>query len=162
MPHICVSKLTIINSDDEMLLIGPLRINFSEISIEIHTCSFTKCNWRCSLKRGSHFVCNVLNKCQCSIPTYENHKRHIGHCYRILEYESCLVNNLREDSIIWIMFGKQLQKWTWNMKNVWQTISERILEYQSCLVNNFSKYSRIWIMSGKQFQKQFWNMNHVW
>ena len=146
MTHICVSKLTIINSDDEMLLIGPLRINFSEISIEIHTCSFTKCNWRCSLKRGSHFVCNVFNKRQCSIPTYENHKRHIGHCYRILEYESCVVNNFSKYSRIWIMSGKQFL----------------VNKYQSCLVNNFSKYSRIWIMSGKQFQKQSWNMNHVW
>ena len=55
--HICVSKLAIIASDNGLspgrrqaiiwtnagiLLIGPLRTNFSEISIEIHTFSFTK------------------------------------------------------------------------------------------------------------------------
>ena len=55
--HICVSKLTIIGSDNGLspgrhqviiwtnagiLLIGPLRTNFSEISIEIHIFSFKK------------------------------------------------------------------------------------------------------------------------
>ena len=55
--HICVSKLTIIGSDnglspgrrqaiigtnDGILLIGPLETNFSEIFIEIHTFSFKK------------------------------------------------------------------------------------------------------------------------
>ena len=55
--HICVSKLTIIGSDNGLspgrrqaiiwtnagiLLIWPLRTNFSEIVIEIHTFSFSK------------------------------------------------------------------------------------------------------------------------
>ena len=55
--HICVSKLTIIGSDNGLspdrrqaiirtnagiLLIGPLGINFSEISIKIHIFSFKK------------------------------------------------------------------------------------------------------------------------
>ena len=55
MTHICVSKLTIIGSDnglspgrrqaiiwtnDGLLLIGPLGTNFSEILIEINTFSF--------------------------------------------------------------------------------------------------------------------------
>ena len=55
--HICVSKLTIIGSDnglspsrrqtiiwtnDGILLIGPLGTNFKETSIEIHTFSFKK------------------------------------------------------------------------------------------------------------------------
>ena len=55
--HICFSKLTIIGSDDGLLpgrhqaiiwtnagilLIGPLRTNFSEILIEIYTFSFTE------------------------------------------------------------------------------------------------------------------------
>ena len=55
--HICVSKLNIIGSDnglspgrrqaiiwtnDGILLIGPLRTNFSEIWIQINTFSFTK------------------------------------------------------------------------------------------------------------------------
>ena len=57
MTHICVSKLTIIGSDNglspdrrqaiiwtnaEILLIGPLGTNFSEILIEIITFSFKK------------------------------------------------------------------------------------------------------------------------
>ena len=57
--HICFSKLTIIGSDNGLspdrrqaiiptnagiLLIGPFRINFSEILIEIHKFSFKKMN----------------------------------------------------------------------------------------------------------------------
>ena len=59
--HICVSKLTIIGSDNGLspgrrqaiiwtnagiLLIGPLGTNFSEILIEIHTFSFKKIDWK--------------------------------------------------------------------------------------------------------------------
>ena len=55
--QICISKLTIIGSDNDLslgrrqaiiwtnariLLIGPLRTNFNETSIEIHTFSFKK------------------------------------------------------------------------------------------------------------------------
>ena len=69
--HICVSRLTIIGSDnglspnrrqaviwtsDTILLIGPLRTNFSEIFIEIYTFSFRKCIWKCCLVNGGHFV----------------------------------------------------------------------------------------------------------
>ena len=61
--HICVSKLTIIGSDnglspgrrqaiiwtnDGILLIGPLGTNFSEILIEIHTFSFKKLHLKTS------------------------------------------------------------------------------------------------------------------
>ena len=64
MTHICVSKLTIIGSDNGLspgrrqaiiwtnagiLLIGPLRTNFSEILIEIHTFSFKKMHLKMSL-----------------------------------------------------------------------------------------------------------------
>ena len=57
MMHICVSKVTIIDSDNglspgrrqaiiqtnaRILLIWPLGTNFSEILIEIHTFSFKK------------------------------------------------------------------------------------------------------------------------
>ena len=38
--HICVSKLTIIGSDNGILLIGHLGTNSSEILIEIYTFSF--------------------------------------------------------------------------------------------------------------------------
>ena len=61
--HICVRKLTIIRSDNGLppgrhhaiiwtnaglLLIGPLRTNFSEILIEIHTFSFRKMHLKMS------------------------------------------------------------------------------------------------------------------
>ena len=61
--HICVSKLTIIGSDNGLspgwrqaiiwtnaciLLIGPLGTNFNEISIEIHKSSFKKIHFKMS------------------------------------------------------------------------------------------------------------------
>ena len=61
MTHICVSKLTIIGSDNGLspgrrqaiiwtnaglLLIGPLGTNFIEILIEILTFSFQKMHWK--------------------------------------------------------------------------------------------------------------------
>ena len=63
MTHICISKLTIIGSDNglspglrqaiiltnaEILLIGPLGTKFSEILIEIHTFSFKKLHLKMS------------------------------------------------------------------------------------------------------------------
>ena len=70
MTHKCVSKLTIIGSDNELspdlrqaiiktnaglLLIGPLGTKFSEILIEIYTSSFKKMHFKC-LENGGHFV----------------------------------------------------------------------------------------------------------
>ena len=72
--HMCVGKLTIIVSDNDLspgrrqaiiwtnagiLLIGPLGTNFSEISIGIHTFSLQKCLWKCRLRNGVHFVSSV-------------------------------------------------------------------------------------------------------
>ena len=73
--HICVSKLTIIGSDnglspsrrqaiiwtsDGILLIGPLGANFSEILIEIHTFSFKKIPFEMSSGKWQPF-CLGLN-----------------------------------------------------------------------------------------------------
>ena len=73
--HVCVSKLTIIGSDNGLspdrrqaiiwtnagiLLIGPLGINFSEISIEILTFSFTKMRLKVSSAKRWPF-CLGLN-----------------------------------------------------------------------------------------------------
>ena len=86
--HICVSKLTIIGSDNGLwpdrrqaiiwtiagsLLIGPLGTNFSEILIEILTFSFKKmCLKVSSAKRRPFcFGLNVLNGARglrCTIP----------------------------------------------------------------------------------------------
>ena len=69
--HKCVSKLTIIGSDNGLspgprqaiiwtnagiLLIGPLETNFSEILIEIYTFSFKKIHLKCRLENGGHLV----------------------------------------------------------------------------------------------------------
>ena len=67
----CVSKLTIIVSDNGLspgryqaiirtnagiLLIGPLGINFNEISFEIRKFWYKKIIWKCRLRNGGHFV----------------------------------------------------------------------------------------------------------
>ena len=69
--HICVSKLTIISSDNgllpgwcqaiiwtnaEILLTGPLGTNFSEILIKIYVFSFWKMHWKLSPGKWDHFV----------------------------------------------------------------------------------------------------------
>ena len=81
--HICVSKLTIIVSDNGLspgrrqtiiwtnagiLLIGPLGTKFNETSIEIHTISFKKIHLKMSSGkwRPSCLGLNVLNLSQCS------------------------------------------------------------------------------------------------
>ena len=73
--HICVSKLTIIGSDNGLspgrrqaiiwtnagiFLIGPLGTNFSEILIETHTFSFTKMHLKLSSGKRRPF-CLGLN-----------------------------------------------------------------------------------------------------
>ena len=69
--HICVSKQTIIGSDnglspgrrqaiiwtnDGILLIGTLGTNFNQILIEIRIFAFKKLVWKCRLRNGGHFV----------------------------------------------------------------------------------------------------------
>ena len=78
--HICVSKLTIIGSDNglspgrrraiiwtnaQILLIGPLGTNSSEILIEIHTFSFKKIYLKMSSTKWRLFRLglNVLSQC---------------------------------------------------------------------------------------------------
>ena len=75
MTHICVSKLTIIGSDNGLspgrrqavirtnagiLLIGPLGINLSKILIEIYSFSFNKMHWKMSSGKCRPF-CLGLN-----------------------------------------------------------------------------------------------------
>ena len=79
MTHICVSKLTIIGSDNGLspgrcqaiiwtnegiLFIGPLGTNFNETSIEIHTFSFKKIHLKMSSGKWRPFCLslNVLSK----------------------------------------------------------------------------------------------------
>ena len=79
LTHICVSKLTIIGSDNGLsperrqaiiwtnawiLLIGPVGTNFSEILIEILTFSFTKMSVKVSSAKWRPF-CLGLNVLRC-------------------------------------------------------------------------------------------------
>ena len=69
--HICVGNLTTIGSDNglspgrcqaiiwtnaEILLIGPLGTNFSEILIEFKHFHWRKCVWKCRLRNVVNFV----------------------------------------------------------------------------------------------------------
>ena len=69
--HVCVSKTTIIGSDNglspgrrqaiictdaEILLIEPLETNFNEMLFETHTFSFKKIRLKCLLENDGHFV----------------------------------------------------------------------------------------------------------
>ena len=71
MTHICVSKLTIIGSNDGLSpglrhaiiwtndgisLIGPLGTIFNDILIEIHRFSFKKIHSKCRLENDVHFL----------------------------------------------------------------------------------------------------------
>ena len=49
-------RQAIIWTNAEILLMGLLQTNFSEILIEIYTFSFKKCIWKCRLENGGHFV----------------------------------------------------------------------------------------------------------
>ena len=86
MTHICVSKLTIIGSDNGLspgrrqaiiwtnagiLLIGPLGTNFNETSIEIHTFSFKKIHLKLSSGKWRPF-CLGLNVLSQHLPGYQH------------------------------------------------------------------------------------------
>ena len=85
--HICVSKLTIIDSDNGvspgrrqaiiwtnagLSLIGPLRTNFNEILIEIHAFSFKKMPF----EMPSAKVASILSQPQC-VKTPDHHYKSI-------------------------------------------------------------------------------------
>ena len=53
-------RQTIIWTNAEILLIGPLGTNFSEILIEIHKFSFKKCVWKWRLENGGHFCLGLI------------------------------------------------------------------------------------------------------
>ena len=78
MMHICVIKLTIIASDNDLvpgqrqaiiwtnagiLLIGPLGTNFSEILIQIHNFHWRKCIWKGCLPLK---LAAILSRPQCA------------------------------------------------------------------------------------------------
>ena len=118
MTHICVSKLTIIGSDNGLspgrrqaiiwtnaliLLIGPIGTNFSEILIEILTFSFKKMRLKVSsVKRRSWSFCLGHNKLKQTMWSYLVFSRR-SFCSRnpmlaclILARKACSVNLLSQ------------------------------------------------------------------
>ena len=51
---ICVQCQAITSINNDLLSIGPLGTNFSEIWIEIQNFSFVKMHWKCRLRNGCH------------------------------------------------------------------------------------------------------------
>ena len=102
--HICVSKLTTIGSDNglspgrrqaiiwanaEILLIGPLGINFNEILIKINRVSFNKmylkmssAKW-CLFRLGLNELITTINCIPHMLPVYQSH---VLHCSLPLQY----------------------------------------------------------------------------
>ena len=91
--HICISKLTIIGSDNglspgwyqaiiwtnaRILLVGTLGTNFSEILIEIQTFSLKKMRLKMSSAKWRPFRLgiNVLNECSLEFPHTEYYTLH--------------------------------------------------------------------------------------
>ena len=114
--HICVSKLTIIGSDNGLsperhqaiiwtnggiLLIWPLGTNFSEISIDIHTFSFKKIHFKMSSGKWQPF-CLGLNVLMayarrapmmtCALDPQEHIQLTFGSNYRIIMSRKCSKN----------------------------------------------------------------------
>ena len=106
--HICISKLTIIGSDNGLsphrrqaiiwtnagiLLIGPLGTNFSEILFKIHAFSFKKIHWKMSSGKWWPF-CLGLNVLRCVWTGAMNGKAGTKQCH-------CLLNVLRY--LLWVV-----------------------------------------------------------
>ena len=146
--HICVSKLTIIGSDnglspgrrqaiiwtnDGIFLIGPLGENFSEILIEIQTFSFKKMQCKVSCAKWRPF-CLGLNWLRCggwySISWYSITWYWIQHPMTEAEHKS------------WFVFGhihkSLVQKTTYNLPwwlNYGVSVV-RILEKIDCIITS--------------------------
>ena len=104
MTHICVGKLTIIGSDNGLapgrrqaiiwinagiLLIGPLGTNFSEISIEILTFSFTKMRLKVSSAKWRPF-CLGLNVLILKHSRYISHRSRMNKNSKLCSYHGFL------------------------------------------------------------------------
>ena len=117
--HICVSKLTIIGSDNGLspgrhqtiiwtnagiLLIGSLGTNFSEILIAILTFSF-KCIWKCCLQNGGHFV--SASMCWWNIKSQQ---------WEQLEMDDLVLNSLWETNKIFAFSHFSTLQWCRELK----------------------------------------------
>ena len=116
--HICISKLTIISSDNGLspdqrqaiiwtnaglLLIGPLGTNFSEILIEILTFSFMKMRLKVSSAKRRPFCLglNVLKPEQCLSIVVDI--LHAVSCYIGLQYQMSKVFNIERLQEFWCL-----------------------------------------------------------
>ena len=111
--HICISKITIIGSDNglspgrrqaiiwtnaEILLITPLGTNFSEIIIRVQTFSFKKMELRMSSAKWRHILAR---------PQWVKHVLHVWHCYTNWTFSffishQCIVDEA--DYVSWIQY----------------------------------------------------------
>ena len=114
--HICVNKITIIDSDNGLspsrhqaiiwtnvgkLLIGPLGTNFSEILIEIHTSSFKKLHLKMSSGKRRPF-CLSLNVLRWPYTVVEVYNM-IG-ISEILTMDACSITHLWGEDVLCVLW----------------------------------------------------------
>ena len=74
--HICADDLTIIGSDNEMLLTEHLRTNQSAIPITIHKFSFKKIYLKMTSAKWWPFCLGAVELTNDTVRVYECHQRH--------------------------------------------------------------------------------------
>ena len=127
--HICVSKLTTIGSDNglspgrrqaiiwanaEILLIGPLGINFNEILIKINSVSFTEMHLKissakwCLFRLGLNQLITTINCIPHMLPVYQSH---VLHCLIPLQYHSAhfIINYC--DFVYFVYISQKVKAW---------------------------------------------------
>ena len=151
MTHICVSKLTIIGSDNGLspdqcqaiiwnkagiLLSGPLGTNFSEILIKIIKFSFKKMHLKVSSAKWFSLGLNVL------MAWYSCGTWHIWWTYVVIEkkqtWDSKLCKNLRPHNLIWEL-GQKCIPWQRSVKGPFK-IDEGFM-FKSCGKQGLNTYS---------------------
>ena len=132
MTHICVSKQTIIGSDnglspgrrqtiiwtnDGILLIWPLRTNFSEFLIKIHTFSFKKMHLKMSSGKCRP-SCLSLNVLRFRVPVLYSTGPGLVCCFGLNLTQKVLLKTLDKSSLnfwlnseIWVQLEKALHPW---------------------------------------------------
>ena len=122
MTHICVSKLSILGSDNGLspgrrqaiiwtnagkLLIGPLGTNFSKILIEILTFSFKKMRLKVSSAKRRPF-CLGLNVLKCCLV-------HYNQTYEIFDGDLNFIYQLRDYSYIFVVHALMVSRYELNI-----------------------------------------------
>ena len=152
MTHICVSKLVIIGSDNGLppgrrqaitwihvgiLLIGPLRTNFSEISIEIQIFSINETNLKMSSAKwhpfyiGLNVLAPYVEPCHCIHYNIRRYHMH-GNCIPI--NTKCFVHAYSTDVVPALSFyycfmwhaGQKTSSMAVLWANTWNSISMNV------------------------------------